>query len=133
MSKLIVEVCEVLEVKDHPRADRLKLARVKGWWTAVPYDPETKVAKFKVGDKCVYFPPETLMTRQLADQLGIKKYLAPVNTDGHIELYRVLATRLRTIPSFGVIEKPDDANWEIGMDVSGHYQVTKWIHPENVA
>lgn len=31
MSSLIVEVCRVEEVRPHPNADRMAIARVKGW------------------------------------------------------------------------------------------------------
>ncbi len=35
MSKLIVEVCRVDAVEPHPTADRLAIAVIKGWKTAI--------------------------------------------------------------------------------------------------
>lgn len=78
MSELVVEVCEVLDVKPHPNADRLELIQVKGWDVVVQKD------LLKVGDPVVYFPPDSVLTEDLADRLGIRKYLVPVKRDGSV-------------------------------------------------
>ena len=50
MSTLVVEVCEVAAVERHPHADRLGIATVKGWKTAIGYDPATGRYDFAPGD-----------------------------------------------------------------------------------
>src|SRR5688500_14594677 len=67
MSTLVVEVCEVAAVEKHPYADRLGVATVKGWKTAIGYDPATGRYDFAPGDKCVYFPPDAVLPPELAN------------------------------------------------------------------
>lgn len=67
MSTLIVEICEVKSIKSHPNADRLVIATVKGWETCIGYDPSTGQSDFKEGDKCVYFPPDSILPPELAN------------------------------------------------------------------
>lgn len=139
MSKLVVEVCLVEEVKPHPGADRMRIARVKGWETCIRYDPATNKADFAVGDKCVYIPYDAILPLALANgpnveipgRLDVAKYCAPVKEDGVLIGYRVRAARLRGYRSFGIIvalnaAQGDDLNWEVGTDVAEHYGITKW-------
>ena len=67
MSTLVVEVCEVGAVEKHPYADRLGIATVKGWKTAVGFDPETGTYEFAVGERCIYFPPDSVLPPKLAN------------------------------------------------------------------
>jgi hypothetical protein len=67
MSTLVVEVCQVASVEKHPYADRLGIATVKGWKTAIGYDPATGRYDFTPGDKCVYFPPDAILPPALAN------------------------------------------------------------------
>src|SRR3954453_23081935 len=98
MSTLVVEVCEVKAVDPHPNADALEFITVKGWPVIVQ-----KAIGLKPGDRVVYFPPDTVMPGELADRLGIRKYLAPVQVDGAVAGYRVRAARLRGEASYGTI------------------------------
>ena len=50
MSELIVEVVEIEDVLEHPNADRLEIAQVKGWACVV------QKGLFSRGDKAVYLP-----------------------------------------------------------------------------
>src|SRR6185312_12592580 len=79
MSTLVVEVCDVKAVYPHPNADALEFITVKGWPVIVQ-----KALGLKVGDRVVYFPPDSVMSPELADRLGITKYLAgmPREIDG---------------------------------------------------
>lgn len=132
MSTLVVEVCEVAEVEPHPNADRLAIATIKGWRTCIKFEPETHTPQFEPGDLCVYFPPDTVMPQALAERLGIANYLAPLpkNPDGSRSPgLRVIATRLRGIPSYGVIMATEDPSWYEGQDVAGHYGVSKYEPP----
>ena len=131
MSTLVVEVCEVKAVYPHPNADALEFITVKGWPVIVQ-----KALGLKVGDRVVYFPPDTVMPPQLADRLGIAKYLAPLprEIDGSRKPdLRVRAARLRGQPSYGTIDHQVDPAWEVGRDVREHYGVTKFEPPERPA
>lgn len=123
MSELIVEVCEVLEVNSHPNADKLDVIRVKGWDVVVQKD------LVKPGDPIVFFPPDSVLTEELADRLGIRKYLVPVKDGGDVSGYRVRAARLRGVASYGAVDHsvPDGA--QVGADVAGLYGVKKWEPP----
>ena len=66
MSTLVIEVCKVAAVERHPHADRLGIATVKGWKTAIGYDPAGGVYEFVPGEKCVYFPPDSVLPPALA-------------------------------------------------------------------
>lgn len=129
MSKLIVEVCEIDEIIRHPNADKLEIARVKGWNTIV------KKNVFSKGQKCVFFPPDSILPSPLIDRLGIRNYLQhlPKNEKGERpESMRVVAARLRGEPSFGTIMPLDpalDSDWAVGTDVADHYGVAKYEPP----
>ncbi len=47
MSSLIVEVVRVDDIKEHPNADKLEIAVVKGWECIIPRE------SYKVRDKVV--------------------------------------------------------------------------------
>jgi RNA ligase (TIGR02306 family) len=67
MSTLLVEVCEVAAVEHHPHADRLGIATVKGWRTAIGFDPATGAFEFAPGERCIYFPPDCVLPPALAN------------------------------------------------------------------
>jgi hypothetical protein len=141
MSSLIVEVCEVKDVRKHPNADRLEICIVKGWNVVI------QKGQFVAGDKCVYIPYDAVLPPELANgptdvppgRLNVVKYCAPlaklengVRPPG----CRVRAARLRGERSFGIMMKidpawGDDPNWSVGTDVAAHFGITKWSPPEN--
>jgi RNA ligase (TIGR02306 family) len=128
MSTLVVEVCEVKAVYPHPNADALEFITVKGWPVIVQ-----KALGLKRGDRVVYFPRDSVMRPELADRLGITKYLAlmPREIDGSRKPgLRVRAARLRGEPSYGTIDHQVDPSWEVGRDVKDDYGVTKFEPPE---
>ena len=127
MSTLVVEVCEVKAVYPHPQADALEFITVKGWQVIVQ-----KALGLKVGQKVVYFPPDSVLPPELADRLGITRYLAPLprEIDGTRKPgLRVRAARLRGEPSYGTIDHDVDPSWEVGRDVKDVYGVTKFEPP----
>ena len=72
------------------------------------------------------------MPPELAERLGIAKYLAPLprEIDGTRKPgLRVRAARLRGEPSYGTIDHAVDPAWEVGRDVRDHYGVTKFEPP----
>lgn len=145
MSKLIVEVCAVDKVEPHENADKLAVATIKGWKVCITCDPVTKVAQFQEGEKCIFFPPDSILPLALCNgpndtpkgRLGNLKYLHHLPKDEfgvRPEGGRVVACRLRGQVSYGVIMKidpnwGDDPNWEVGQDVAEHFGVTKYDPP----
>lgn len=126
MSSLIVEVCAVDATAPHPNADRLERVRVKGWWCIAP------IGQYKVGDKCVYIPPDAVLPDELAERWGIAKYcalLAKLPNGERPPGKRVRASRFRGESSFGTIQPLDDPSWEVGRDVREHYGITKYEPP----
>lgn len=126
MSTLIVEVCSVVEVAEHPNADRLERIRVKNWWCV------SSKGHYKVGDKAVYLPPDSIIPEELAERWGIAKYCSPLarTIDGQRPPgLRIRANRFRGEPSFGCLQDPDDPTWEVGKDVKEYYNVSKWEPP----
>jgi len=114
MSSLIVEVLPIEEIQIHPNADRLELARIKGWWCAVPKD------QYKVNDVVVYIPPDAVLPIELSDKIGVTKYLSKG---------RVKTSKLRGVYSQGIIVDPTIlqlSNYTIGEDVQELLGITKY-------
>lgn len=133
MSSLIVEVCKVDSIEPHPNADRLCIAKIKGWQVVVGYNPETKTPWVNPGDKVVYIPPDAILGPELAHgpddnppgRLNISKYCSPINGK-----YRVRAARLRQVASYGTIMtlNPEE-DWALGTDVARQFNITKYEPP----
>lgn len=126
MSRLIVEVCAIEEIAPIENADRIERVRVKNWWCV------TSKNQFKIGDKVVYVPPDSVITEDLANRWGITKYcpkLPEYMCAPGENLYRIKACRFRGAPSFGTIQILDDQSWPIGFDVIDHYKITKYEPP----
>ena len=73
-----------------------------------------------------------MLPPELADRLGIAKYLSPLpkEIDGTRKPgLRVRAARLRGQASYGTIDHDVDPSWEVGRDVKDHYGVTKFEPP----
>ena len=133
MSSLIVEVCEVDEVTPHPNADKMAVAKIKGWYICVAKDPITGEPWCKAGDKVVYFPPDTILPKEVSDKYEVTKYLGhlPKNEDGtRPDGGRVMVANLRGFKSYGFAAPPDDPTWEIGKDLVEYYKATKYEPPE---
>lgn len=125
MSSLIVEVCSIDQVYEHPNADKLDLAKIKGWQVVIGK------GTYKPGDKVVYFPPDCVLPEYVTDQMGVTKYCKPgypKNLDGTRDPgSRVSVAKLRGHASYGLISRlPEDKDWEVGTDVAKYYGATKW-------
>lgn len=116
MSSLVVEVCKITEVFNHPNADRMDLARIKGWQCCVKKD------QYKAGDIVVFIPPDSDIPKELAERLGIMEYL------GGKKKNRVKTVKLRGEISEGIII-PNELSWPEGTDVAEYYGITKFIPP----
>ncbi len=110
MSSLIVEVSKIDAINQHPNADALDLAIIKGWQCVVPK------GKYQAGDKVVYVPVDAVLPPAVHEPMGITKYLS----NG-----RVRCAKLRGEPSFGVIMDLANPTWETGLDVAAHYGITR--------
>ena len=91
MSTFDVKVVRIDEIKNHPNADRLDLARVGGYQCIVgkrTYDS---------GDLAVYIPEAAIVPADVCATLGLLEKLAGKNKD------RVKAVRLRGIVSQGLL------------------------------
>jgi RNA ligase (TIGR02306 family) len=129
MSTLKVEVIRIDKIKEHSNADALDIAIVKGWQVVI------RKGEFKSGDLAVYFPLDSVLSKELSDTIGVTKYLS----NG-----RVRAAKLRHEPSYGLlwnvckaadyIYPPpfDTRNFSEGVDLTEALGVTKWEPPINL-
>lgn len=113
MSSLVVKVTRIDALAPHTNADALEIAVVGGWQCVV------RKGEYRPGDKIVYFPPDTILPREVSDRFGVTQYLAKG---------RIRCARLRGEPSFGLVVRPDQ-DWPEGADVAGHYGATKYEPP----
>ncbi|HEX9733521.1 MAG TPA: hypothetical protein VGG06_16235, partial [Thermoanaerobaculia bacterium] len=128
MSSIVVEVARVEDVRPHTNADRLFLARIKGWQTVIR-KLEDGSPEFATGDRVVYVPPDSTLPREVAERLGVASYLSEkTNLDGDKELV-VRRVRLRGEPSYGFVVRPERTDWEVGTDVREHYGIGKYRPP----
>lgn len=123
MSKLIVEVVKIDAVENHPNADRLDLLKILGFQTVAPKE------QFKVGDRVVYFPIDSLLPQSIEDMLFGK--------DAKIKLHnhRIRAIKIRSVLSEGMVATPSsvglDKDTRVGKDVAELLGVTKYEPPED--
>jgi len=122
MSSLVVDVNIVEEILPHPNADNLEIVHVKGWQVCI------QKGSFKSGDLGVYFPPDSLLTEELCNRLGIWKYTSKGKIKG---------IRLRGEPSYGLFiplsEFPELKDSKVGDDVTQLLGVEKWEPPPEFA
>jgi RNA ligase (TIGR02306 family) len=131
MSNVFVELTTIDEVRPHPNATKLEIAGIKGITTI------TGKGEFQKGQRVVFFPPGILLPPDVAQLLGVQKYLKHAEFPGDADhpagkcQCRVAACRLRGEPSFGfVIPAPvllDDH--AIGSDVSCMWAAQKYEPP----
>jgi RNA ligase (TIGR02306 family) len=128
MSSVIANVVEIEAVHPHPNADRLFLARIKGW-QAVIRKREDGSPEFAPGKRVVFIPPDSTLPREMAERLGVVGYLSErTDIEGERQLV-VRQVRLRGEPSFGLVVRPDDPSWPVGTDVREHYGIGKFRPP----
>jgi len=117
MSTLTIEVCVISEINPHNGADKLELAIINGWQSCV------SKGSHQVGDKIVFFPPDTLLPESWTDKFGVTKYCGEKSN-----MRRVHRTRLRGEPSFGLVVSPEE-DWDVGTDVTDYYGAKKYEPP----
>jgi len=125
MSDLIVALQKIIEVKEHPNADRLDVAVVLGWEVA------TQKGNVQSGDIVLYVPPDALIPRSLAEQWGVAPYLSFKSGSN---MGRVRAARIRSYVSYGftVPAHKLGIEAEIGEDLKEHFGIEKYEPPERL-
>lgn len=122
MSTIKVEVTTINDVRPHSNADALELATVGGWQMCV------KKGAYQSGDTVVYLEQGTVLPPDVAERLGVTKYLsekADINGNKVLVVHRI---KLRGEPSFGLVITPEPG-MELGQDVAAHYGATKYEPP----
>ena len=72
MSFFAVTTEEISEISNHPNADRLAIASLKGMGFSFIVGKET----WKVGDQCLYFPLDAVLPDEILKVLGVEGKLA---------------------------------------------------------
>ena len=119
MSKITVEVLRINKIEEHKNAEKLELCHIAGWQSVVPK------GKFKVNDLVVYIPIGASLPDQLAEKIGVKKYLGRGNS--------VKAAKLRGEPSYGIVVNPLDIGLpkvHEGKDLTNKLGIVKYIPGE---
>ena len=121
-SEIRATVFTVEKVLPHPDPETTKLEVVYalGWQVVCGKGLR------KVGEKCVYIQPDSLVPDVWAEKWQVKPYLKGANKD------RVAQIKLRGEPSFGFIVEAADPNWEDGQNVAEYYGITKYSPPVNM-
>lgn len=123
MADLIVQPAKIEKLRVHENADSLEIAEVLGWQLVVG-----KNNGYEEGQTIVYFPPDTLVPRELAEELGVAKYLSEVKVEPNF--LRVRAAKLRGEISFGMTAPiPEGTSWEPGENVSDYFGAKKYEPP----
>ena len=107
------------EVRSHCNADRLEIAIIGGWQTVVGK------GQFKKGDTCVYVNPNSVLPKDMSDELGITTYL-------HNQ--RIRPCKLRGEKSYGLVltnEFIKYHNININGDIAKQLGIIKYELPEN--
>lgn len=115
MSSLIVEVCQIDNIKSHSNADKLELAEIKGWQCVVPK------GKYIAKQNVIFVPPDAMIPKDVSDKWGVTNYLSSKG--------RVKSIKLRGEPSFGIIID-NESDWPIGYDCASDFGITKYEPPQ---
>ncbi len=117
-STLTVPVVQLEHIRAHPNADKLELCNVLGYQMVIPK------GSYQTGDVVVYFPADTLIPDNWAEEFGVKKFLRGKDND------RVGKIKLRGEPSFGLVTPlPGGVDWQIGDNVADYYEAKKYEPP----
>jgi RNA ligase (TIGR02306 family) len=115
MSTLKVEVVKILKIEDHPNADRLDIATIKGWQCIV------RKGDYKEGDKVVYFPIDSILPPRLEERLF------PPESKIKLHKSRVRTIKIRGSISQGLIVRMEEINADTGKFGGVGHDVTKWL------
>lgn len=118
MSDFKVEVVLIDEILPHPNADRLELARVKGWHCVVGK------GHYKAGDKAIYFPIDSILPNDVEEKIF------PAESKVKLSNHRVRTIKLRGAISQGLVVDLKTLNvsdeFDVGEDLTSLLKVTKY-------
>lgn len=111
----------ILDIQPHPNADRLVLATIYGFQVVTAKD------KYKVGDKVIFIPIDSVLPIEL------EELLFPQGSKIVLHHHRVRQIRIRGIASQGMIVDPNlisnliiSKHIELETDLSSSLQITKY-------
>lgn len=126
MSTFKVSIEKIDKIWQHPNADKLELASVEGMTFQFVIPKDT----YKLGDKVVYFPIDSVLPDTLIEKFNIRNFLAGSKKD------RLKTCTLRKEISQGYVSKLDAVfpgeHLEVGTDVTEKLGVIKYEQPEVV-
>lgn len=117
MSTVKVEVVEIEAVHPHTNADRLEVAKIKGWYCVVGK------GQFKPGDRAVYFPIDSVLPKELEAKLF------PPTSKITLSKGRVKTIKIRGMVSQGLLVTPEQVDMHyapVGTDGTSALGVTKY-------
>jgi len=110
------------QIKEHPNADRLQLAKLEG----INFQFVIGKDSYEVGDEVLYFPIDSVLPLNTAKAIGLEGKLAGKNKD------RVKTVKLRgeisqgVVGSIEILSNPEETNTELITEELG---VTKYEPP----
>jgi len=114
VSSLLVEVVKVGSVVSHPNADRLELAKVKGWQCII------QKGQFQEGDLALFIPPDAILPDSFIEQHKLE-YLRKGG--------RTRTLKLRGELSEGILVSAPPDSCE-GQNLAETLGIIKWEPPE---
>lgn len=117
MSTLKAEIVKIEKIENHPNADRLDLAHVKGWQVIVGRDT------YKEGDVVCYVPIDSILPPPMEAKLF------PPDSKVRLHHSRVKSIKLRGAISQGMIINPKEFDLEkatVGDDVTSKLGIKKY-------
>lgn len=116
MSSFNVLVKEII-IEEHPKADRIELARVDGYTCCV------EKGIYKTGDLAAYIPDQSILPDDIVQELGLENIL---------QKNKVRVIKLRGMLSLGLLypingNRLNNKKYSIGDDVTEILQITKYI------
>ena len=98
MSEIIVDSVKISEVKPHHNADKLDIVKCYG------FEVVTQRGKYKVGDRVIYLPPDSVITPEL------EAILFPPDSKIFLNNRRIRAIKIRGQISYGMIVDSSKVN-----------------------
>lgn len=91
-----VPLTQIVAIDVHPNADKLEIATVYGFQVIIKKD------SYKIGDKVIYVPIDSILPQNLED------FLFPPDAKVKLTKHRVRQIRLRKVASQGMLISPED-------------------------
>lgn len=119
----MVTICKIDEILEHPNADRLEIAQVKGWKVICQKDI------YKKGDLVIYFEIDSVLPEE------IERIIFPEGSKVTLSRSRVKTVKIRQMYSQGLICQIDLFKDKItkkikeGVDISDDLGVKKYEEP----